>query len=193
VLKVKGLLLAAVMMTATALPSAAQDLGLGLSLMGDDRGPGVIVDLSGPLKSSAGDYLLHWVGDFSYNQKSYETGVSDIDASVSTLLAQGGLRIKGRAGEKVNWHAQGLVGIIRTNVSADVSGESEEICDAFGLDCDAGFSDTGGVLTLGGAFQYSMNERNGFRAQLDFPIALGADGGSTTRFSLMYVRKLGGN
>src|SRR5689334_20776836 len=105
VLNVKGLLLAAAMVVVTAMPSAAQDLGLGVSFLGDEGGTGFIVDLSGPLQRSAGDYRLHWVGDFSWHKNSEDTILGD--ASLTNILAQGGLRIKGVAGEKLTWHAQG--------------------------------------------------------------------------------------
>jgi hypothetical protein len=183
---VQGALLAAALLIVSAMPVTAQTLGAGISFLGDEGGTGFIVDYSKPLQSST-DGALGWVVDFSYNRKSVGGALAGGTATGTTMLAQGGVRMVGEAGENLTWHGQGLVGLRRSSVSFDAAGVNEEICDLLGINCSAGASDTGGVLTVGGALQYALNEGMGVRGQLDFPIAIGGDGGSTTRFSIMVV------
>ncbi len=177
-LKVKGLILAAAFVVASALPTAAQDLGLGVSFLGDEGGTGFIIDYSAPLNKTAGDFALNWVGDLSFHHKGYDAGIFG-DYSRNILLAQGGLRIGGKVNDNVSWHAQGLVGIIR----ASYGGDFDAVCDLPGADCGS----TDVVFTPGGAIAYHLNEKSAVRAQLDLPIS----DGNTTRFSLMYVMRMG--
>lgn len=173
-LKVKGLVLAGALFLVSAMPAAAQDgLGLGLSFLGDDGGAGVLVDYSQPLKRQTTSAHLGWVGEFSYFPGDF----------FSSLFLQGGVRASGRAGEKVNWLGQGMIGILRQSADG-----LDDVCDVFDIDCDA--SNTGAVLTVGGGIEYAINEKSGIRGVLDIPIALTDGGGSTTRFTIAYVLKL---
>lgn len=169
---------------AAARPAAAQDLGLGLSILGDEGGTGFIIDYAKPFREQSNGNMISWVGDFSWHRNSFDNFFSDY--SISSLLAQAGVRLSGPLGESLTWHGQGLVGIRRTAFGGD---DFESVCDFFGESC----SDTGGVLTIGGAVQYQLGESGAVRGQLDFPIGIGGGGGSTTRFSLMYVLRMGGN
>ena len=179
-LKLKGLVLAGALFVASAMPAAAQDgLGLGLSFLGDEGGAGFLVDYSQPFKTQNTGARLGWVGEFSYFPGDF----------FSTLMAQGGVRASGRAGEKLNWLAHGMVGMLRQ--SADGGDIVDDLCDVLDLDCDA--SNTGALLTIGGGVEYAINEKSGLRGQLDFPIALTDGGGNTTRFTIAYVLKMGGN
>jgi hypothetical protein len=178
-----ALVSAAIFLVSAAIPASAQSLGVGASFLGDEGGTGVIVDYSKPFQSSMTTKKLGWVGDFSYFHKGFGNDVFG-GGSANTLLLQGGVRISGEAGEKLEWLGQGLIGLRHASFSYD---------DNLGGICDLGDcsdSDNGGVLTLGGGLQYALNEKLGVRGQLDFPIALG-DGGSTTRFSIMLVLKRG--
>lgn len=176
-LKVKGLILAGLLTAVSAMPAAAQGLGAGLAILGDEGGPGVIVDYEGPLGAQGSGPALSWVGDFSYFPAG---GVDQID--IKTLLIQAGVRARGEAGSNLSWLAHGLVGFRRATASAD--DEFGALCELADVDCSA--SDTGGVLTIGGGLEYALGSGNAVRGQIDFPIALG-DGGSTTRFAIMYV------
>lgn len=177
-LKVKGFVLAAAVMLASTLPASAQELGVGLSLI-DDRGAGVIVDYSGPLNKTAGDFSLNWVGDLSFNHRSISEGIFG-DYGFNTLLVQGGVRIGGVAGDNLTWHGQALVGIGRTSYSGDF----ESVCDIPGADC----SNTDVIVSPGAALSYKLNEKSAVRGQLDLPLGLE---GSNFRFSIMYARKMG--
>ncbi len=180
-LKVKGLVLAAALLVASSIPAAAQDLGVGVSFLGDSGGTGVVVDYSGPLQKHAGDYQLNWVGDLSFHHKG-ESGFG-ISVSRNVILAEGGVRIKGKLADKASWHAQGLVGVMRSSFSENLGICS--LASAFGEGC----SDTSVIVTPGGAINYDLSDTAAVRAQLDIPI--GSDG-NTTRFSLMYILKMGG-
>lgn len=170
----KGILLAATVVLATAIPASAQSLGVGISFLGDEGGTGFIVDYARPSKTVNTDQTLSWVGDFSF----FHNGFEFTDSSINTLMVQGGARISGKAGEKAMWDGQGLIGIRHSSVGGTVG----SICGLSGVDCD----DTGGVLTVGGGLEYAFGTNKAVRGQLDFPIALG-EGGNTTRFSIMYI------
>jgi hypothetical protein len=174
VLKVKGLILAAAMVALTAMPSAAQSLGLGVSGMSDGVGAGLIVDYSGPLRSTAAGHPLNWVGEFNFYPGD----------GGSLLMLQGGVRGQGAAGENLNWLLQGLVGFSHSGVDSDV----QDVCDLFDVDCGGS---SGAVLTFGGGVEYALNDRSGIRAQLDIPIFLGDNSDTATRFSVLYVLKMG--
>ncbi len=180
------LIVAAVVMS--ALPASAQSsFGLGVSFLGDERGTGFLLDYSGPLASQRGDNVVGWVGEFALHHKGFGGAAAGIEGGATTIMAQLGLRVTGKANEKVSWHGQGLVGLMRTGFGVEAAGLNREICDLYDIDCSAGNSDTGGVLTIGGGLQYALTDATHLRGQLDFPIALGAEGGGTTRFSIVLV------
>lgn len=181
---VLSLCLGVALSLAAARPAAAQDLGLGVSFLGDEGGTGFIIDYAKPFREMSNGNTISWVGDFSWHRNSFDSIFSDY--SVSSLFAQAGVRLGGALGEKVSWHGQGLIGLRRTSFGGD---DFEDACDFAGESC----SDTGAVLTIGGAVQYALTESGAVRGQLDFPIGIGSDSGSTTRFSLMYVLRMGGN
>lgn len=182
-LNVKGLVLAAAVFLASVMPAAAQDLGIGVSFLGDEGGTGVIVDYAKAWKEQSSGKMLSFVGDLSFHHKGFDGFGADF--SVNTLLIQGGVRVGGKAGENLTWHGQGLVGIARASASA--GGDLGDLCDIADVDCSA--SNTDVIFTPGGALSYALSEKAAVRAQLDLPI--GGDN-STTRFSLMYVLKMGG-
>jgi hypothetical protein len=183
---VKCLFLGLALLLVTSVPAAAQGtFGAGLSFLGDDGGVGVTVDYSQPFKSLANNRTLGWVGDFSFHHNSIG-GFDDFDVSISTITAQGGIRIGGPIGQnqKLTWHGQGLLGIMHANVSADdIIGD---LCDDFDVDCDE--SDSQFIFTPGAGIDYAFNERTAFRAQIDFPI--GSDA-STTRVWFGISQKIG--
>lgn len=76
-------------------------------------------------------------------------------------------------------HEALLCSFKRSSVNVSAAGLTQDICDAFDLDCDAGASDTGLVVTPGAGIDYALNEKRSLRVQLDIPIG---DGGSGTRF-----------
>ena len=170
-------------------PAAAQSLGAGVSFLGDERGPGFLVDYSSPLAKQSGGATLGWVGEFGFNHKGFGSNFAGVSGGVTTIMAQAGLRLSGAASSKVSWQAQGVAGIMRTSFGFDAAGTSKAVCDAFDIDCSASASDTGGVLTVGGGLQYAFSDTKALRGQLDFPIAIASDGGSTTRFAIMLVFK----
>ena len=156
-------------------------LGFGVSFLGDDGGIGGIVDYFLPLRTY-GTNALGVAADVSFHRKGYDEDEFGVEGSVTQLLATGGIRYAGLLGENISWHAQGLFGIVRASVGGDLS----DFCG--GDTCDT--SDTSFIANIGGAVQYWLSDRGAIRGQLDFPIS---DGGSTTRFSVMYVLKMGGN
>ena len=181
--------MATALLLVSALPAAGQSLGAGISFLGDSGGAGVVVDYSKPYKTQSGDKALGWVVDFGLNHKGFGNDFAGVTGGITTFMLQAGVRMTGKANDKVTWHGQGLFGYRRASFSTDAAGLTKEVCDAFNIDCSASASDAGAVLTVGGALQYALNDKSGVRAQLDFPIAIGSDGGSTTRFSIMYVIK----
>ena len=186
---VQSAFLAATLFLVSVTSVAAQTFGVGASFLGDDRGPGLVVDYAGPLQRTAANHALNWVADVDFNHKGFGNDFIGVTGGVTTVMAQAGLRMVGKANDKVSWHAQGLVGLLHTGFSADAAGLTKEVCDAFDVDCSLGNSDNGGVITFGGAAQYALSDTTGLRGQLDFPIALGAEGGGTYRFSIMFVIK----
>lgn len=178
---VQGAFLTVALLMGTALPTAAQSLGAGISFLGDDGGTGVVVDYSKPFRSSS-DGSLGWVIDFGYNRNGADNDFAGGGGSFSTLTLQGGVRFTGEAANKLTWHGQGLVGVRRSHLDS-----GEEICDGLGNNCSDGSSDTGAVLTVGGAVQYALSPMVALRGQLDFPIALSDPVDGTTRFAIMVV------
>lgn len=175
-LKVKGLVLAAALLVASSIPAAAQDgLGLGISFLGDSGGTGFLVDYSKPFQEQKTNHRLGWVADFSYFPGDF----------YSSLMVQGGVRASGKAGDRLNWLAQGLIGLIHQ--SYDLDG-GNGFCDLFDVDCSA--SNNSALITIGGGVEYALSDKAGLRGQLDIPIALTDGGGSTTRFSILYVLRM---
>ena len=174
--KMKCLLLSGVLLVGSALPAAAQNLGLGASFLGDEGGVGFIVDYSRPFREVGDGLTLSGVGDVSFHHKGFDSVFGDYSAK--TLFVQGGVRVSGAINEKLTWHGQGQIGIARFSLSDDFGCGGTR-----GIDC----SDTDVIFTPGGGITYQLNEKSGVRGQLDFPIS----GGSTERFSIMYVLKLG--
>lgn len=171
-------------------PASAQSmLGVGVSFLGDERGTGFVLDYSSPLAGQKSDNTVGWVGEFALHHKGFGSAAAGVEGGVTTIMAQLGLRISGEASDKVTWLGQGLVGLMRTSFGAEAAGLNREFCELYDIDCSAGSSDTGGVLTVGGGLQYALTDRTHVRGQLDFPIALGAEGGGTTRFSILLVFK----
>lgn len=169
---------------ALASPARAQALGAGISFLGDERGVGAMVDYSKPLSGKSGAGL---VGEFGFNHKGFGGDFAGVTGGITTIMAQVGLRVTGDASEKATWHLQGLAGLMRSSFGVDAAGLNKAVCDAYDIDCSAGSSDIGGVVTVGGGLQYNLSRSGGLRAQLDIPIAVGADGGATTRFAVLYV------
>lgn len=171
---VKVMFLASTLLLAFAVSSSAQTLGAGLSFF--EGGTGVTVDYAKTHKTISNDRILSWVGDLSFHGEE----------GVNWLTAQGGLRMGGNASEKVRWHVQGLVGIIRTSVSGIAGDVIDDLCDIADVDCDA--SDTSLVISPGAGIDYVFDEKKAFRAQLDIPFN---GNGSGTRFWFGISLKLG--
>jgi hypothetical protein len=170
----------------SALPVSAQSsFGVGVSFLGDERGTGLVLDYSSALAGQSGDSAVGWVGEFALNHKGFGGALAGVEGGATTIMAQLGVRMSGKAGDKVSWLGHGLVGLMRTGFGVEAAGLNREFCELYNIDCSSGNSDTGGVLTIGGGVQYAMTDSTHLRGQLDFPIALGAEGGGTTRFSIM--------
>ena len=168
---VKTLVLAAALVLSFSLPAAAQQLGAGISFF--EGAVGGTIDYSKAYKTLSNDRTLGWVGDVSFHHEG-EDGVS-----VNWLSLQGGVRLTGKASEKLRWHVQGLVGILRGSASTDLGDVIEDICDDLDIDCDASGSDTSFVFSPGAGIDYIIDEKKAFRVQLDLPF--NADN-SGTRF-----------
>ena len=111
-------LLVMVPMSAAAQDNTQGKLGVGLSFLGDEGGTGVTMDYAKPFRSLANNRTLGWVGDFSFHRNS--VGVEGFEANLTSITVQGGVRLDGPLGQNENltWHAQGLVGILRSSFSA---------------------------------------------------------------------------
>lgn len=177
---VLGMFLSVAVCFAAVQPAAAQEFGVGLSVLDNDGGVGVIVDYAKPFREQSNGNLISWVGDFSYHRNSEDLGTSDLNGS--NVFAQAGIRLGGALGDNLAWHGQGLLGIHHAALSIDDDGG---VCDLFDT-CDA--SDTNFIGTVGGAIQYNMSQSGAVRAQLDFPLG---DTRSAIRFSAMYIFRLG--
>jgi hypothetical protein len=179
---VQRVLFAAAVFVATAMPAWSQSLGVGISFLGDQGGTGLIADYSKPYKTISGDRTLAWVGDFSIFHHGFGNDLVGVNGGLTTFMLQGGARLGGQVGEKVTWLGQGLIGFRHSRFGSDIRG-LKDVCGTLDIDC----SDSGGVLTIGGALQYALSETTGVRGQLDFPFALGGNGSDTTRVSIMLV------
>lgn len=181
--------LALCLFAGVALSASAQTIGAGVSFIGDERGTGVLLDYSSPFASQTRDYTLGWVGEFNYNHRGFGNDFVGVTGGINTLMLQGGVRATGTASEKVSWQAQGMVGLMHSGFGTDAAGLNKEVCDLYDIDCSTGVSDNGAVLTIGGGVTYALTDKTGIRGQLDFPIAIGAEGGGTTRFSIVLAFK----
>lgn len=177
---VQGALLAAALLVASAMPAAAQTVGVGLSFLGDNGGTGIQADAAVPFSKTSSGKSIDLVGDISYYRNGDDLPI--VDFNISTLMVQVGGRVSGKANDKVSWFGQGLLGYRHFGVGGDSTA-----CDLPGVDCGS----NGAVLTVGGALTYDFNEKSGVKGQLDFPIPIGGDGDTTTRFTIAYVMKLG--
>lgn len=164
----------------------AQSVGAGVSFLGDERGPGLLVDFATPRAGQAG---VSWVGEVGFNHKGFGGQLAGVSGGVTTVMAQGGLRASGEAGDNLTWLAHGMVGIMRSSFGAEATGINKATCDQFGIDCSSGASDIGGVVTVGGGIQYDFSSSKAIRGQVDIPIAIGSDGGATSRFAILLVFK----
>ena len=171
-----------------AVPTSAraQSVGAGVSFLGDERGPGVLVNVATPRAGQAG---ISWVGELGFNHKGFGGQAAVVSGGVTTVMVQGGIEASGQAGDNLSWLAHGMVGIMRTSFGAEATGISASTCDQFNIDCSTSASDIGGVLTVGGGLQYDFSSSKALRAQVDIPIAIGADGGATSRFAILLVFK----
>ena len=156
---------AVALVAALASPAFAQDkpgdVAVGLSILGDNGGVGLQGSLSNKIKDLANDKILSWVADVSFHHNSI------LDVGFTTFFVQGGARVGGPINDKTDWFGQGLIGIVRRSC--------------------CGVSDTAVVITPGGGIDYAINEKMKVRGQLDIPISLEGDGGSTTRFFIGLV------
>jgi hypothetical protein len=166
--------LASALLFAFSTSSSAQTLGAGLSFFED--GTGVTVDYAKMHKAISGDRTLSWVGDLSYHGNE----------GINWLTLMGGLRMGGNASEKVRWHVQGLIGILRASASGAFGDVVDDICDDLDIDCGA--SDTSLVIAPGAGIDYVFDEKKALRVQLDIPFN---GDGSGTRFWFGISLKLG--
>jgi hypothetical protein len=173
----KSFLLGTAFVVGLAVPAGAQTLGVGVSFL-DDFGTGVTLDYFKPTSTST-DRSSGWVGDFSWHHKGYGGDLFGAEFDVTALTFQGGYRIQGTGGDNLKWHAQGLVGLARGSFTASAAGISEDVCDLLDLDCSAGASDSGLIVSPGVGVDYAFNERRAFRGQLDILIG---EGGVSPRF-----------
>jgi hypothetical protein len=156
--------------------SAPGTLGAGVSFLSDGRGIGVVVDYSRPFRTLANDKTLGWVVDFGYSHDDTDNIL--FEGGVNTIMLQGGVRVRGALNDRVSWHGQGLVGILRTDVSGDFDDLCDDVEDLIGDDLGCG-GDTGIIFTPGIGIDYGFSDNAAVRAQLDIPIG---EGGAATRF-----------
>jgi hypothetical protein len=164
----KGLVLGAVLLLGSAVPSAAQGtFGAGLSLLripDFDTLPGFVVDYTSPV-STMTNGTIGWVGDFSLNRNG--------EFEETILLFQGGVRFTGTSNAKFRPFGQFLLGLAR-----------DTCCD--------GFSTNELVVTPGGGVDIGLNEKAAVRAQIDFPIIMfEGDSETTNRFFFGVSWKVG--
>lgn len=184
---VQSVFVAAALLFVSAIPAAAQTdaFSAGLAFLSDEGGVGVNADYSRATGTKSNDRTIGWVGDVSFNHKGF--GGFGSDFSVNTFMVDGGIRLAGKAGDKATWHVQGTAGIAHASVSID--GLTQSICDLAGIDCSA--SDTAFMIMPGGAVTYWFSEKGGVKGQLNIPIRVSGDTGSSIRFDVNYVMKLG--
>jgi hypothetical protein len=169
--------------------AAAQDtqgkVGVGLSFLNEDETTftGFTVDYSKPIRTTANNLTIGWVGDFSFHRHDEEDDDDfGFDASVSLLTFQGGVRVGGQVGQNPNltWHAQGLLGALRFSTSVE---DLDDECDLADEVCGTKF-----IFSPGGGIDYSLTERTAVRAQIDFPLG---DEVSSVRFWFGISYKVG--
>lgn len=183
---VQSLFLAAALFVVSAIPAAAQTnaFSVGLAFLSDEGGVGVNADYSRAL-SSTGDRTMGWVGDVSFNHKS--VGGFGNDVSFNTFIVDGGVRLAGKASDKASWHVQGTAGIAHASLGID--NVTQSLCDLVGIDCSA--SETAFLIMPSGAVTYWFSDRSGVKGQLNIPIRVSGSTGSSVRFDINYVMKLG--
>jgi hypothetical protein len=184
---VHSVFLGAALVLASVIPSAAQTnaFSVGLAMLTDDGGVGVNADFSKATSTKANDRTMGWVGDVSFNHKGFD-GLGVGDVSLNTFMVDGGIRLAGKAGEKANWHVQGTAGIAHVSASSDLA---QSICDLVGVDCSVG--DTSFLIMPAGAVTYWFSDKGGVKGQLGIPIFVTGSTGSSVRFDINYVMKLG--
>src|SRR5262245_47891366 len=116
---VQRVFLAGSLLLASGLPAAAQSASVGLSFLGDDGGTGVAADFANHFKTTSSERNLDWLADLSLNHKG--ASALGFDASLNTLIVQGGVRLSGKAAEKATWHVQGAIGIAHQSVGGDIN------------------------------------------------------------------------
>lgn len=158
-----GFVLAVVM----AAPAQAQSVAVGIGSL--DGAFGVVVDGSKPMKQTASGRALSLVGDFGWYSES----------AVNFLSLGGGLRAHGKIDDKLSWHGQGIVGILRTSLDGGIG----DLCDAVGVSC----SGTDLYVAPGVGVEYALDAKKALKAQLDIFIS----DGSGARFWFGMAFKLG--
>jgi len=177
--------LAAALFLVSAIPAAAEsDASVGLAFLSGQGGIGVNADYFMMNKDMGNDRTSGFGGDVSFNRKSY--GGFGSDFTVTTLIAEGGYRYQGKAGDKGTWHVQGTAGIIRFSVGLD--NLTQSICTLAGIDCNA--SSTGFVITPAGAYTYWFSDTKGVKGQVNIPIAVSGGYGSASRVDINIVFKM---
>ena len=177
---VQSVFLVGALFVASAIPAAAQTASVGVTFLGDGGGTGVAADYANHFRDMNSDRSLDWLVDLSFNHKS--DSVLGFDASLNTLIAQVGIRVAGKAGDKATWHVQGAVGFAHRGAGGDLS----DVCEILGANC----SDNTGVFTPAGALTYWFSSNKGVKGQLGIPVFF-SGGGSTTRFDISFVWKMG--
>jgi hypothetical protein len=176
---VQRVFLAGALFLVSGLPAAAQNASVGLSFLGDNGGTGVAADFANHFRTSS-DRNLDWLVDLSLNHNG--ASAFGFDASLNTLIVQGGVRLSGKAAENAMWHVQGAIGIAHQSAGGDIN----DLCDLGGVDC----SDTGAIFSPAGGFTYWFSGNKGVRGQLGIPIFFNG-GDSTTRFDISFVWQMG--
>jgi hypothetical protein len=156
----------------SAIPAHAQTASIGLALLDNSGGAGLAFDYSKPT-STTGDRTMGWVVDASFNHKG--AGNALVSASLNTVIAQGGLRLQGKAGENLTWHVQGAAGIIHSSASVNILGST------------GSGSNTTFVITPAGAVTYWFSPKRGVKGQLGIPFN---GDGNFTRFDIAYVMNM---
>jgi hypothetical protein len=179
--------LAAALFLVSAMPAVAQTdaFSAGLAFLSDNGGVGVNADYSKSMSMKSNGRMMGWVGDLSFNHKGF--GGFGTDFSVNTFMVDGGVRLAGKVNDKATWHVQGTAGI--AHASASLDNLTQSVCNLAGVDCSA--SDTAFMIMPAGAMTYWFSDNSGVKGQLNIPIRVSGDTGSSVRFDINYVMKLG--
>ena len=169
-------------------PRRTDAFSAGLAFLSDNGGVGVNADYSKARSTKANDRTLGWVGGASRSTARVSVAWVGSNFSINTFMVDGGLRLAGKANDKATWHVQGTAGIMRA--SASIDNLTQSACDLAGVDCSP--SATSFMIMPSGGVTYWFSAKGGVKAQLNIPIAVTGDGsGSSVRFDINYVRKLG--